>query len=77
MTCLAEFGLSLWLAAVAGRRMCRDSCLRLEMPASLLKDAFDLDAFWLLEKLLVLVLGSMRRDHILGTVNARRLFIGP
>ncbi len=65
MTCLAELGLLSCVAAVVGRRLCLDSCLRLEMPASLLNDAVDLDALWLLEKLLELVGGSKRRDHMM------------
>ena len=64
-THLGDDALSSWVDAVAGRRTCRDSCLRLEMPASLLNDALDLDALWLLEKLFVLAdAGSNRRDHI-------------
>lgn len=38
--------------AVVGRRW-RDSCRRFVTPLSLLNDALDLEAFWLLEKLLL------------------------
>jgi hypothetical protein len=41
------------MEVIVGRRWWRDSCFRLVMPLSLLKEALDLLALWPFEKLLL------------------------
>jgi hypothetical protein len=56
--------LALVIEVIVGRRW-RDSCLRLVMPLSLLKEELDLLALWLFEKLLLELSWRLEEENML------------
>lgn len=56
--------LALAIEVIVGRRW-RDSCLRLVIPLSLLKEELDLLALWLFEKLLLELSWRLEEENIL------------